>query len=86
MQAGLLAGNEAHKPLPMGLVIARELQIIGSHGVAAVSYDAMWEWARQGKISPQKLITRTCRLEEIPEALAAMGRFDRSGVTIASLK
>ncbi len=71
LQIGLLHGGET--PLPMDQVIAKELEIVGSHGMQAHRYPEMLESIRDGVLSPQRLITRRIALEDVAEALAAMG-------------
>ncbi|HEX4898287.1 MAG TPA: zinc-dependent alcohol dehydrogenase family protein, partial [Candidatus Limnocylindrales bacterium] len=41
VQVGLMVGGDARAPVPMDLVVARELEILGSHGMAAHDYDTM---------------------------------------------
>ena len=55
MQVGLLLGEHAHAALPMDLVIANELEIVGSHGMQAHRYDAMLSMITSGKLRPEKL-------------------------------
>jgi alcohol dehydrogenase len=82
VQAGLLVGDEAQRPLPMGLVIGRELEIYGSHGLAAADYRGLLHLVTAGKIDPQRLIERVIPLGEAPAALAAFGTFPQAGITI----
>ncbi|MEU9833452.1 zinc-dependent alcohol dehydrogenase family protein [Streptosporangium sp. NPDC048047] len=70
VQVGLLPGLTA---LPMGRVIAHELEVLGSHGMAAHAYPAMLETVTAGLLRPDLLITRTIGLEEAGPALAAIG-------------
>jgi alcohol dehydrogenase len=77
-----MVDDDARAPVPMDLVVARELEIVGSHGMQAYRYDAMLEMIRQGKLAPQRLITRTIALAEAPHALMSMGDFQHSGVTV----
>ncbi len=69
IQLGLMAGTEANPPLPMHEVIAKELQLIGSHGMQAHQYPKMMEWISAGKMHPEKLLGRIITLEESCEAL-----------------
>lgn len=46
VQVGLLLGEPT--PLPMDLVVARELEIYGSHGMAARDYPAMMAMVADG--------------------------------------
>jgi alcohol dehydrogenase len=72
VQVGLMLGEDANAPLPMDLVLARELEIIGSHGMAAHDYVAMLESLTDGTLDPARLVGRTIGLEEAPAALMAM--------------
>jgi alcohol dehydrogenase len=82
VQVGLLAGREARPALPMELVIAREIEIRGSHGLAAADYGPLLALAAVGKIKPSALIHRVITLAEAPAALAAMGESSSPGITM----
>jgi len=82
IQVGLMTGDQRHPEVPMDRVIAGELEILGSHGMQAHRYPAMLEMIRAGKLSPEKLIGKTISLEESPDELAAMDRFEGTGVTV----
>lgn len=82
VQVGLLLGEEAEPPMPMAAVIARELQIFGSHGMAAQAYPAMLAEVADGRLKPSRLVGRTLSIDEIPAALEAMGRFRDTGVSV----
>ena len=66
----------------MDQVIARELEIAGSHGMQAHRYPEMLAAIRDGVLAPQRLITRNIGLAEVPAALAAMGDSQRAGITV----
>jgi alcohol dehydrogenase len=66
----------------MHLVIARELQIRGSHGMQAHRYPALLALIQRGRLRPDRLIGRRIRLEQSLEALPAMDRFVGTGITI----
>ena len=82
IQLGLMAGAEANPPLPMHEVIAKELQLIGSHGMQAHQYPKMMEWISSGKMHPEKLLGRIITLEESCEALINLNSFRHTGVTV----
>ena len=82
VQVGLLAGDDANPPLPMGPVIAHELEIVGSHGLAARHYPELLDLVSDGRIEADKLVTKTIRLDEAGDALASMDRFQTIGMTI----
>ena len=73
MQVGLLLGDQAAPRLPMDRVIAWELELYGSHGMAAHEYPAMLELIDAGVLRPEQLVGRVVRLDDAPDALAAMG-------------
>jgi alcohol dehydrogenase len=82
VQVGLLIGEGKPVPLPLGEVISKELEILGSHGMPAHSYPKMLEMIVSGALSPQKLIAKTVTLAEAGAELAAMGAFAQRGVTV----
>lgn len=82
IQVGLLVADQATPPIPMNLVIAHELEIIGSHGMQAFRYDAMLSMIKSGKLSPEKLLGRTISLEESITSLTNMDKINPPGVTV----
>lgn len=73
VQVGLLLGDDARAGLPMDRVVAWELEVYGSHGMAAHEYPAMLELVAAGVLRPDRLVGRTIGLDEVPDALAAAG-------------
>jgi D-arabinose 1-dehydrogenase-like Zn-dependent alcohol dehydrogenase len=71
VQVGLLPGGAT--PVPMGRVIAHELRLLGSHGMAAHAYPRMMELIRAGVLHPDQLVTRTIGLPDVGKALASIG-------------
>jgi len=82
IQVGLMAGSEASPEIPMGKVIAHELEIKGSHGMQAYEYPSLMEMILSGKIQPEKLIGKTVTLEEGVDILKNMDSFQENGVTV----
>ncbi|MDQ7914805.1 zinc-dependent alcohol dehydrogenase family protein [Pseudomonas sp. 102515] len=82
VQVGLLLGDQATPALPMNLVIARELEILGSHGMQAHRYDVLMAMLRQGTLAPEKLIGREISLAESSAALMHLDSFAGTGVTV----
>ena len=66
----------------MGAVIGRELEIIGSHGMAAAHYPPMLAEIADGRLRPSALVSRTVDLEQAAEALADLGGAGRAGITV----
>jgi len=86
VQVGLLLGEAAAPPIPMDLVIARELEIYGSHGMAARDYPAMMTMVADGALRPGSAIGQVIGLEGIGRVLAAMDQPDSAtGMTVAKL-
>ena len=83
VQIGLLLGAAAAAPLPMDLVIARELEIYGSHGMAARDYPAMLAMIADGTLRPDRLLGEVIGLDGAGHALAAMDRLPvTAGMTV----
>ncbi|HMO86066.1 MAG TPA: zinc-binding dehydrogenase, partial [Lacipirellulaceae bacterium] len=83
VQVGLLAGADARPRLPMELVIARELRLYGSHGLAAADYGPLLDLAAAGAIDPRAMVQRVISLADAPAALAEMDQSGRTaGVTV----
>ncbi|WP_353953721.1 zinc-dependent alcohol dehydrogenase family protein [Knoellia sp. S7-12] len=86
VQVGLLLGAASTPPLPMDRVIAQELEIYGSHGMAAHEYAAMLALVEDGTLRPDRLVGEVLALEEAGVALAAMDLPATSpGMTVISL-
>jgi alcohol dehydrogenase len=82
VQVGLMLGEHSRPSIPMDKVIARELEIVGSHGIQAYQYQRLFEMIRAGKLRPDLLVGKTITLEESLTALAEMDDFKGSGVTV----
>ncbi|MDG3574906.1 zinc-dependent alcohol dehydrogenase family protein [Rhizobium sp. YJ-22] len=82
VQVGLMLAEHATPAIPMGLVLAHELEIYGSHGMQAWRYDAMMDMLATGKLAPQKLVKRTITLEEAVPALMAMESSTDLGISV----
>ena len=85
VQVGLMTGADAAPAIPMGPVIAKELEIAGSHGLAAADCAAMLAQIGAGRLRPDKLLRDTITLGEVSERLPRMGEFPGVGVTVVEL-
>ena len=87
VQVGLMLGDDAGAPLPWDLVVARELEIYGSHGMAAADYPEMLELIVTGRLDPGRLVGATIPLEQAGAALMAMDEpiARDAGITVAVL-
>jgi D-arabinose 1-dehydrogenase-like Zn-dependent alcohol dehydrogenase len=77
VQVGLFPPAVGRPRLPMARVIAWELDLLGSHGMAAADYPAMMALIERGALQPQRLVERTIGLAE---AAALLPHFDRAVV------
>ncbi len=83
VQVGLLLGAESTPPLPMDVVVAHELEIHGSHGMAAHEYPAMLALVEDGTLRVGNLVGDVIGLEDAGAALAAMDHpGDSAGITV----
>ena len=82
VQVGLLPPVDGHPRVPMARVIGWELDLLGSHGMAAVDYPGMLALIESGALQPQRLIKRTIGLEEAATLLPGFDRANVAGMTI----
>ena len=82
VQVGLLPPVEGHPRVPMARVIGWELDLLGSHGMAAVDYPDMMALIEQGVLEPQRLIERTVSLREAATVLPEFDRVTVAGMTM----
>jgi D-arabinose 1-dehydrogenase-like Zn-dependent alcohol dehydrogenase len=83
VQVGLLPPAAGRPEVPMELVIAYELELLGSHGMAAHEYPRLMAMVSSGALRPERLVNRRIGLEETPKALAELGNFPGPGITVA---
>jgi alcohol dehydrogenase len=82
IQIGLLPPVGGHPRVPMARVIGWELDLLGSHGMAAVDYPGMMALIEQGTLRPQRLIERTIGLDEAAALLPGFDRATVAGMTM----
>jgi alcohol dehydrogenase len=82
VQVGLLPEALGWPQLPMHLVVGRELELLGSHGMAAHGYPHLLELVAAGRLAPGRLVTATIGLAQAGPALAAMGERPPTGVVM----
>jgi alcohol dehydrogenase len=73
VQVGLLPPALGTPPIRMDLVIGAELEIIGSHGMAAHAYPPMLAAVESGALRPERLVTRRVGLDAVAQVLEEMG-------------
>ena len=68
--------------VPMDLVVGRELELLGSHGMAAHAYPEMLALVQAGRLRPDRLVSSRITLEQAPRALVAMSEGSPVGMTV----
>ena len=74
VQVGLLPPSQGRPAVPMDRVVASELELLGSHGLAAHAYPALLDLIGSGRLRPELLVTRELTLDQAGEALVTVGR------------
>lgn len=82
VQVGLVLGSEAEPPVPMGRVIANELVLFGSHGIAARAYPDVFDLIRKGNIPLDAMLGPRLGLADVPRQMEAMGQFKSTGIAL----
>jgi alcohol dehydrogenase len=82
IQVGILPAIHKHPRLPMELVIANELEILGSHGMQAYRYQEMLAMIQSGKLQPERLIGQKISLKQSLDMLPNMDQFSGIGVKV----
>ena len=77
VQIGLLPPVDGHPRVPMDRVIGWELDLLGSHGMAAADYPGMLRLIESGDLRPQDLVERVI---DLPAAAGLLPEFDRAAV------
>ncbi|MBB2946968.1 alcohol dehydrogenase [Actinoplanes lutulentus] len=82
VQVGLLPPIGGHPRVPMARVIGWEIDVLGSHGMAAADYPGMLALIEQGLLRPERLIERTVGLEEAAALLPGFDQATVAGMTM----
>jgi alcohol dehydrogenase len=82
VQVGLLPPVDGHPRVPMARVIGWELDLLGSHGMAAADYPGMLALIESGDLRPQELIERVIGLNEATALLPEFDKASPAGMTI----
>ncbi|MCI9888708.1 zinc-dependent alcohol dehydrogenase family protein [Micrococcales bacterium 31B] len=82
VQIGLLPPVHGHPRVPLDRVIAWELDVLGSHGMAAADYPELLDLVARGVLDPSLLIARTVGLAEGARRLPLMEDSREAGITM----
>ena len=86
VQVGLLTEDDRSLAIPMARVVAEELRIFGSHGIAAPEYTAMFRLMETAGLQPVQLVTRRGKLSDLATWLPRMNDGTNHGISVAELK
>lgn len=83
VQIGMPLGPHATPALPLlDLVYARQLTLLGTRGIGAARFAALFEMIGAGRMDPSRLVTGRIPLSGAEAALRAMDGFAGAGVTV----
>ena len=75
-------GSENHISISTADLIAKEIEIIGSHGMPLADYAIIFDLIANKKIDLSLLIDRTVGLEDVPQEILNMDAYNNSGMVI----
>lgn len=84
VQVGLLPPVDGHPRVPMARAIGWELDLLGSHGMAATDYPEMLALIEGGTLRPDRLVERTIDLDEAARLLPVFDRATVAGITVVT--
>jgi alcohol dehydrogenase len=82
VQVGLLEAERKEATIPMNLMVAKEIEIRGSHGMQAHRYPEMLKMILDGRLEPERLVGQKVTLEESVGILCSMNEFHTQGVAV----
>ena len=82
IQVGLMSDDHELPQIPMPLIIANELEILGSHGMQAHKYPEMFELIKSCRISLDQMISEVISLEELPKQLPGLHIKETPGISV----
>ncbi|MCP4459113.1 MAG: zinc-dependent alcohol dehydrogenase family protein [Cytophagales bacterium] len=80
IQIGIMTPTHTNSKIPTDLIIAKELELKGSHGMQAFRYEEMLNMISDGKLMPELLISQKIGLQDVVEELPVMHEFNSVGV------
>jgi alcohol dehydrogenase len=82
VQIGLMGAAEAVPAQVISTALARELALLGSHGMAATEYPDMLSRIASGELDPALLVRRRIGLADAAAALPQVATADIDGITV----
>ena len=85
LQLGLLPDEAGAVRIPMPVVIANELHLIGSHGIQSHRYPDLFNFLERTGLRPGQLLAGTVSLEEVPALLPGLKTARVAGVRVVDM-
>jgi alcohol dehydrogenase len=82
VQIGLFPSAEA--ALPISRLVRDELELLGVHGQSASRFGPLFEMISSGRLDLTPLVTAPLALDDVPDALPAMGNLARPGIAVVT--
>ena len=83
VQIGMPLGRHAEPTIPLlELVYSRQISVMGTRGIPASRFPALFDMIAAGHIDPARLVTQTISLEEAGPALEAMNGYTGAGIKV----
>ncbi len=82
VQVGLFAPEQLPVAVPMGRLIAWEIEILGSHGLAAHRYPEMLGLIQSAQVPVHKLLEERLSLHDVALALPQMDQYPGVGIRV----
>lgn len=83
VQIGMPLGAHARPTVPLlELVYSRQISIMGTRGIAASRFPALFDLIARGEINPSRLVSRTIALDEVGTVIAAMNGYSGAGIVV----
>lgn len=83
VQVGLTTREEGGEiALPTDRMVLKEIDWIGSVGMAPTRYDELFRMIEHGSVDPAAIISETITLDDLPETLASMTDYGTVGIPV----
>ena len=83
LQIGLTTQEEkGFVSLPVDIMVARELEFVGTIGMQPQRYPSMLNMVESGKLTPGKMVTSIVGIEEAAGVISSMGSYGTVGTTV----
>ncbi|WP_416841826.1 zinc-binding dehydrogenase [Haloferax sp. DFSO52] len=83
VQVGLTSNEEGGEvSLPTDLMVLNEINFIGAVGMPRPRYEEIFRMIEHESLNPAALVSKTVSLEQTPEVLASMTKFETVGIPV----